>query len=283
MRMLIASGPALRAPICAPLCAAVLLGALAGCSTGGSSHNVAATRSSAASPSAAKTYSPLDGPTEAASNLPKTCSAILTEANLQTAFGSPQSGDNTYGSYAPLPSIGRTGRVTCGFGIGIDEMGNATNPAVTVSVITYTTAQEALTRLNATIGTSVGRGSTSQPASVGGHPATILVEGATGAAPASSSASPPAGQTSPSAVASSPAPPASASPTSAAGGDTELVMADGNRTFVLLIPLSKLSGTGAVNVLLSLTAMVYQNTLPPAAAGSPPTPAASSGAASPTG
>jgi hypothetical protein len=39
-------------------------------------------------------------------------------------------------------------------------------------------------------------------------------------------------------------------------------MSDGNRTFVLLIPTSKLSGTGAVNALLSLTAMVYQNTLP---------------------
>jgi hypothetical protein len=281
MLMLVAPGPALRAPICAT----VLLGALAACSTGTPSHNVAATRSSAASPSAPKTYSPLDGPTEAASALPKTCSAILTEANLQTAFGSPQSGDNTYGSYAPLPNIGRTGRVTCGFGIGIDEMGNATDPAVTVSVITYTNAQEALTRLNATIGTSVGRGSTSQPASVGGHPATILVEpAAPGSAPSSSSASPPApaGPASPSAVAS-PAPPASASPTSAAGGDTELVMADGNRTFVLLIPLSKLSGTGAVNVLLTLAGMAYQNTLPPAAPGSAPAPAVSSGTASPTG
>jgi hypothetical protein len=278
MRMLVAPGPALRAPICA----VVLSGALAACSTGTSPHNVAATRSSAASPSAAKTYSPLDGPTEPASDLPKTCSAILTEANLQTAFGSPQSGDNTYGTYAPLPSIGRTGRVTCGFGIGIDEMGNATDPAVTVSVITYTTAQEALTRLNATIGSSVGRGSTSQSASVGGHPATILVEPGTPApGPASSSGSPPANPASPSAVAS-PAPPASASPTSAAGGDTELVMADGNRTFVLLIPLSKLSGTGAVNVLLTLAGMVYQNTLPPAAPGSAPTPAASTGAASPT-
>jgi hypothetical protein len=278
MRLLVAPGAALRAPISA----AVLLGTLAACTTSTPAHNVAATRSSGASPSAAKTFSPLDGPTEDAALLPKTCSAILTETNLQTAFGSPQSGDNSYGTYAPLPNIGRTGRVTCGFGIGIDEMGNPTNPAVTVSVITYTTPREALTRLNSTIGSSVGRGSTSQPTSVGGHPATILVEPpsppspATGSGAAAPSASASAASAPPAAPSS---PAASASPTgAAAGGDTELVMADGNRTFVLLIPTAKLSGSGAVNVLLSLAAMVYQNTLPP---GSPP--AASSAAGSPTG
>jgi hypothetical protein len=246
----------------APICAAVLLGTVAACTTTTASNNVAATRSSAPSPSAAKTYSPLDGPTEAASQLPTSCSGILTETNLQTAFGVPQSGDNNYGRYAPLPNIGRTGRVTCGFGIGIDEMGNATDPAVTVSVITYTTAQEALTRLNATIGSSVARGSTSQPVSVGGHPATILVEPPM---PASGSASPSASPSTaaPSPTASSAAASPSASPSAA---DTELVMADGNRTFVLLIPTSKLSGAGAVTALLSLTAMVYQNTMPTTAA-----------------
>jgi len=265
MRLLVGPGAAVRAP----MWVAVLVGTLAACSTGTAAHNVAATRSSGASPSAAKTFSPLDGPTQDASLLPKTCSAILTETNLQTAFGSPQSGDNNYGAYAPLPSIGRTGRVTCGFGIGIDQMGNSTDPAVTVSVITYTTAQEAMTRLSSTIGSSVGRGSTSQPASVGGHPATILVE----------PPSPPSGAASASAPASAPASPAvGASPTgAAAGGDTELVMADGNRTFVLLIPTAKLSGSGAVNVLLSLAAMVYHNTLPPGSA-----PAASTAAGSPS-
>ena len=200
MRLLVAPGAALRAPIWA----AVLVGTLAACSTGTAARNVAATRSSGASASAAKAFSPLDGPTEDASLLPKTCSAILTEANLQTAFGSPQSGDNDYGNYAPLPSIGRTGRVTCGFGIGIDEMGNPTDPAVTVSVITYTTAQEALTRLNSTIGSSVGRGSSSQPTAVGGHPATILVEPPSPSSPAASAAA----STGASAITSSVSPPA---------------------------------------------------------------------------
>jgi hypothetical protein len=256
MRLLVVPFAVMRAPICV----AVLAGLLAACTTTHTATGPA--RTPAARRSTAKTFAPLDGPTQTASQLPKNCSAILTEANLQTAFGVPQSGDNTYGNYAPLPTIGRTGRVTCGFGIGVDPMGNATPPAVTVSVITYTTAQEAVTRLNATIGSSVGRGSTSQPASVGGHPATILAEpaAASGATPAPAATSPPA----------APAPSPTASPAdTAGGGDTELVMADGNRTFVLLIPVSKLSGTGAVNVLLSLAGMVYQNTSPPAAAGSP--------------
>jgi len=43
-------------------------------------------------------------------------------------------------------------------------------------------------------------------------------------------------------------------------------MADGNRTFVLEIPLAKLSGTGAANVLINIAGMVYQHTTPGAAA-----------------
>jgi hypothetical protein len=57
-------------------------------------------------------------------------------------------------------------------------------------------------------------------------------------------------------------------------------MADGNRTFVITIPMSKLSGTAAANVLVNVMALVYQHTLPPTA---PPSasPSAPKGSASP--
>ncbi|HZP50641.1 MAG TPA: hypothetical protein VFB40_05685, partial [Actinocrinis sp.] len=109
-----------------PRSASAILGAmgalvaLAACSFGGTQHVAATKSAAAASPSAPATYDPLSGPIEPASALPKTCSSILSDQDLTSAFGSPQVGDTSYGSYAPLPTIGRTGRVTCGFGISVD-------------------------------------------------------------------------------------------------------------------------------------------------------------------
>ena len=73
---------------------------------------------------------------------------------------------------------------------------------------------------------------------------------------------------------------ASASPTSSAAanpGETELVMADGNRTFVFQAPFTKLSAQQAVTALTRLALDAYQNTLPPApSASASPSPSLSS-------
>lgn len=235
-----------------------LLGSVAACSTGGTQH-VASTKSAAAaaSPSAVASVNPFSGPIEPASALPKTCSSILSDQDLTSAFGSAQVGDTSYGNYAPLPTIGRTGRVTCGFGITVDQSGNAGQPVVTVSVITYDQASRAIERVANDVLTTVAKGATAHPAVVNGHPATILVEPA--ATPASSpSVTASAGAS----VSPSPAASASAAPAGSGGGVTELLMADGNRTFVITIPLSQMSGTGAINVLTNIAALVYQHTLP---------------------
>jgi hypothetical protein len=260
--------------------AVLLLGALSACSLGSTQHTAAATTSKAApSPSAVTTYNPLAGPVEAAAQLPKSCSTILSDTDLTAAFGSPQVGSTSYGDYAPLPTIGRTGRVTCGFAIGIDQSGNAGPAAATVSVITYNTANNAVTRVAADVASNVAKGLTAQPVLVDGHPATVIIQQA---ASASASAQPTAstsGGASPAAPAS-PAP--SASATSAAVTSTELLMADGNRTFVVEIPLSKLSGTGAVNVLINLATLVYRHTLPAGSSPSASAPTTAKASASPS-
>lgn len=222
------------------------LGALTACSASHAAPPVAPSKSGApASPSAPVTYDPLSGPVESASQLPKSCSAILGDQDLTDAFGSPQVGDTSYGNYAPLPNIGRTGRVTCGFGIAVDQKGNPGPPVVTVSVITYDTASRAASRVAAEVTGTVAKGASEERGLVNGHPATVLL-----------------------------------APAAAASGDTELVMADGDRTFVITIPVSKLSGSGAVNVLTKIAAVVYQHTLPPggsaaASAAATPSPSAS--------
>lgn len=251
---------------------AAVFASLAACSTGGTTAHTASTASKApASPSAPATQDPMSGPVEPASALPKSCASILGDQDLTSAFGSPQVGDTSYGKYAPLPKIGRTGRVTCGFGIAVDQRGNPGAPVVTVSVITYDQASRALSRVAQDVSDTVGKGATAQPVLVDGHPATVLVE------PASMSGSAPAASAAASAAASSSA----ASPssgTTADSGVTELLMADGNRTFVITLPLSKLSGSGAVNVLTNLAALVYRHTLPPVG----PTATATTATAGPT-
>lgn len=244
---------------------AVVVPLLGGCSLLGGAKNAAATASASPSRSAtpSSSYVPMAGPIEAASALPKECSEILTSTQLQAVFGAGFPIGENYGSYAALASIGRTGRVACVFGVGLDSFGKQSAGTVEVSIATYTSAAVAVGRAADTVQTDSQAGATEASVSVGGHPATIVVEQT--AVGATTSAAAAASSTAASSAATSSA---SASPTASASGsangETELVMADGNRTFVLQIPLSKLSAEQAVTVLTQLTLEVYQNTIPTA-------------------
>ena len=252
----------------ATLAASALL-ALGGCSLlNGTTKTAAATTTTASTsptPTTTSTYSPLSGPIEPASELPQQCSQILTTTQLQAVFGAGFPIGVNYGSYAPLASIGRTGRVVCVFGVGLDSFGQQSAGAIEVAMATYTSAADAVGRAADTVQSDSQDGATEASVSVGGHPATIMVEqtaaGATTSAGASSSASPSA------------LPSASATPSASADdGETELVMADGNRTFVLQIPFAKLAAQQAVTALNQLALEAYQNTLPPAASSAAASP-----------
>lgn len=256
----------------ATLAASALL-ALGGCSLlNGTTKTAAATTTTASTsptPTTTSTYSPLSGPIEPASELPQQCSQILTTTQLQAVFGAGFPIGVNYGSYAPLASIGRTGRVVCVFGVGLDSFGQQSAGAIEVAMATYTSAADAVGRAADTVQSDSQDGATEASVSVGGHPATIVVEqtaaGATTSAGASSSASP-------SALASASATPSASPSASADDGETELVMADGNRTFVLQIPFAKLAAQQAVTALNQLALEAYQNTLPPAASSAAASP-----------
>ena len=239
---------------------AAALPLLGGCSMLGGSKNAAATTAAttaspakSASPTSTTTYVPMAGPIEAASALPKECSQILTTEQLQAVFGAGFPIGVNYGSYAALASIGRTGRVACVFGVGLDSFGKQSAGALEVSIATYTSAAVAVGRAANTVQTDSQAGATEASVSVGGHPATIVVEqtaiGATTATKAASGT----------AASATPSPTASANT-----GETQLVMADGNRTFVLQIPFTKLAAQQAVTALTQLTLALYQNTIPTA-------------------
>jgi hypothetical protein len=255
-------------PVAAVLAVLASAVALGGCSIGGGARQPAPSApKTAAASTAPESVDPLAGPIEPASQLPKSCRAMLSEQDLDGAFGAPQVGDTAYGSYAPLPKIGRTGRVTCGFGIGVDQTGSPGPAALTVSLITYDMASTAVSRVAGDVKDSVGRGATAESVLVDGHPATILVQPAAAAsagsaalsgagAPAASAA--PAGPQ-PSATATATATPASTTP---GGGTGELLMADGNRTFVIEIPQGQQSSVDLAKILIAITSLVYRHTLP---------------------
>jgi hypothetical protein len=248
--------------------------ALGGCSLLNGTAKTAATTAvkpnASPAPTTVSTYSPAAGPIEPAGDLPQQCSQILTTAQLQAVFGAGFPIGVNYGSYAPLTSIGRTGRVVCVFGVGLDSFGRQSSGAIEVSMATYTSAADAIGRAADTVQSDSEGGATEASVSVGGHPATIVVEqtavGATASAGASS-----AGASSAAAASSATSPAATSATASATGsaaaddGETELVMADGNRTFVLQIPFAKLAAQQAVTALTGLALEAYQNTLPAAA------------------
>jgi len=252
----------------AALTAGTLL-ALGGCSMLGGSTKTAATTTATPSaspkPTAASTYSALSGPVEPASDLPQQCSQILTTTQLQAVFGAGFPIGVNYGSYAPLASIGRTGRVVCVFGVGLDSFGQQSSGAIEVSMATYTSAADAVGRAADTVQSDSQAGATEASVSVGGHPAMVVVEQAAVGATTSAAASP----------AKTPTAAKSATPSATAAadnGETELVMADGNRTFVLQIPFTKMAAQQAVTALTTLALAAYQNTLPAATGSTSPSP-----------
>ena len=245
--------------------AAAALFALGGCSLLDDSSKAAATSAPTVprSPSASSsTYSPMAGPVEAAAQLPAECSQILTATQLQAVFGAGMPIGDNYGSYAALPSIGRTGRVTCVFGVGLDSFGKQSPGAIEVSVATYTSAAEAVGRAADTVQSDSQAGATTAAVPVGGHPATVVVE----QTPVSASPTPTPTPTP--ALATATAASSAASPATPTG-ETELVMADGNRTFVLQVPFTRLSAQQALPALTQLALEVYQNTLPAAPSSAP--------------
>ena len=242
----------------AAILAAAALPLLGGCSMAGGAKNAAATTTPTKSASPHVSSVPVTAQTEAASALPKECAQILTTAQLQAVFGAGFPIGVNYGTYAALPSIGRTGRVACIFGVGLDSFGKQSAGALEVSISTYSSGAVAVGRAADTVQSDSQAGATEASVTVGGQPATVIVEQPSAAASTAAATSSASG-------AASPSPTASASP-----GETELVMANGNRTFVLQIPFTKLAAQQALAALTQLTLEVYQNTIP-AAGASPST------------
>ena len=104
-------------------------------------------------------------------NLPGGCDQMLPFTDLDQALGRPLFGQSRYVLGVAEPSIGRTGRVTCQFGLAANGRGPA---LLEVGVSTYKDADSAASRVSATVA-ALRAGATSQKtATVAGQPATMI-------------------------------------------------------------------------------------------------------------
>jgi hypothetical protein len=109
-----------------------------------------------------------------AAQLPTGCDSMLPFTDLDRALGRPLFGQTVYTKGVAQPSIGRTGRVTCGYGLARTGRGA---PPVEVGVSTYTDVESATRRVEATVSQLRSTGATQAEATVSGLPATVLGTG----------------------------------------------------------------------------------------------------------
>jgi hypothetical protein len=99
---------------------------------------------------------------------------MLPFTDLDRALGRPLFGRTVFTQGVAQPSIGRTGRVTCGYGVPASGRGT---PPVEVGVSTYKDVESATSRVEATVSQLRSIGAGQIQATVSGLPATALSTG----------------------------------------------------------------------------------------------------------
>jgi hypothetical protein len=200
----------------------------------------------AATSAAPQTFDPAQGPTQDPATLPKTCSGLVTDADIQLAFGQPLAGSgNIFTAFQPLPNIKQTKRVKCQYGVVQGADGKIQSDQIEVQVATYADSGSAQSRGAATVATMAAQGGKFKQVSISGHPATYVTE----------------------------------------ANDGVLVMFDGNRTFLITISALLAKDDDAEKLAEKLADNLYKHVTTAAGPGTPAATGASGatpGATAPT-
>lgn len=106
--------------------------------------------------------------------LPGNCGALLPITDLAAALGTALPGSVSYVRGEPLPGIGRTDRITCGYGVVIGPDGKAQPPLLEVSVASYTDEAAAGDRIDVTTTDRQAAGDRVETTEVQALPAVLL-------------------------------------------------------------------------------------------------------------
>jgi len=140
----------------------------AACSSGGSARSQAGATQTPAPTPTRSAAAPTPTPTP---NLPGGCDQMLPFTDLDHALGRPLFGPSRYVLGVAEPSIGRTGRVTCQFGLQPNGRGAA---PLEVGVSTYKDADSANERVAATVAALRSTATSQRSATVAGQQAVLI-------------------------------------------------------------------------------------------------------------
>lgn len=147
---------------------------LAGCSSQEADDDAATELLFSPSATATATATAESSPTAQATTLPEfpeDCAGLVPTSEVASVVAVPLPGDTTFVFADALPDIGRTARVTCGYGVGAGE---GEGPGVEISVNEYETEEAAQDRVDVTLQAASERGRTVAEQPVGGYDAWVL-------------------------------------------------------------------------------------------------------------
>jgi hypothetical protein len=145
---------------------------LAGCSSGEDEPDAATELlfSPESTASAPATAQPTGEPAPTPGELPDDCGGVIATADVVRIVGAPLPGETTYVFADALPDIGRTGRVTCGYGTEDDE------PKVEVTVNDYESERAADDRIDVTLQAASERGNEVRDQPIGSYQGYVLAD-----------------------------------------------------------------------------------------------------------
>ena len=145
---------------------------LAGCSSGEDEPDAATELLFSPEPtaSAPATTQPTAEPEPTLEPLQNDCGGVIATADVVRIVGAPLPGETTYVFADALPDIGRTGRVTCGYG---DE---GDGPKVEVTVNDYESEEAADDRIEVTLQAASERGNEVRDQPIGSYEGYVLAD-----------------------------------------------------------------------------------------------------------
>lgn len=155
------------------LAALLTAAGLVACTAG--SNTAAAPEASSSRPSSAAATTATTAPSTPPQALPENCGALVPVTDLDAALGVGLPGSVSYVRGEPLPDIGRTGRITCGYGVAIGPQGKAAPPLLEISVSTYTDEAAAAARIDLTSADRQAAGDRVEATEVQTLPAVVLI------------------------------------------------------------------------------------------------------------
>lgn len=107
--------------------------------------------------------------------LPDTCSALLRLEAIDAGLGFRITGTTEYVVGLPEPGIGRTGRVTCSYGVIPNADGTSSAPLVQASVFTYDSVAAALERVQTVVSQGRAAGNRTEDVAVGSYAGVVII------------------------------------------------------------------------------------------------------------